>query len=146
MKSPQRNSLDEHDPKDRPDPEVLEKPTRRRFTREYKWSILEQAAACTEPGEIGALLRREGLYDSLLYKWRRSFEAAGKKGLEPKKRGPAPRSKEDVVQLKELKRLQQENARLELKLKQAELIIDVQKKVSELLGIVLPTTPSDENT
>ena len=137
--------LKKNDKNSEPNPEVVAKPKYRTFTLDYKWSIVEQADACTKPGELGALLRREGLYHSLLSKWRMAFESAGKEALKPAKRGPKPKSKQDTTQNKEVQRLQKENARLQVQLKQAEIIIDVQKKVSELLGIVLPTDPNNEN-
>ena len=121
----------------RPDPEVPEKPTRRRFTAEYKLRILRLADACTEPGSIGALLRREGLYSSHLTTWRRQREEGTLDGLKPKKRGR--RVAERSPLLAELERLRRENERLTQRLKQAELIIEVQKKVSQILGIPLGT-------
>ncbi len=127
-----------------PDPEVVEKPKYRSFTLDYKHSIVAQADACTKPGEVGALLRREGLYDSHLSKWRALFNNAGKKALEPQKRGPKPKSETDKAQSETLKRLQKENARLQARIEQAELIIDVQKKVAELLGITLATQPNED--
>lgn len=133
------------------DPQVTEKPetkaktSYRSFTLDYKWSILQQAEACTKPGEIGALLRREGLYSSHLSKWRAYFEAAGKDKMEPIKRGPKPGEKQDDTLQKELKRLQKQNAALQVRLQQAELIIDVQKKVAALLGNPIVPRPSDED-
>ncbi len=119
-------------------PEVSEKAARRRFTAEYKVRILDEADGCTEPGQIGALLRREGLYSSHLTNWRRQREA----GLKPKRRGRKPKpNREDQQQLERLKR---EKQRLAERLRQAEIIIDVQKKVCEMLGIS-PAQPSDEN-
>jgi len=122
---------------DRVKPEVSEKPARRRFTAEYKARILDEADRCTEPGQLGDLLRREGLYSSHLTNWRRQRE----EGLSPKRRGrkPIPNKKER----QELERLRRENKRLAERLRQAEMIIDVQKKVSEMLGI---PTAQDENT
>ena len=129
-----------------PNPEVVPKPKYRTFSLDYKRSIVEQAEACTRPGEIGALLRREGLYDSHLAKWRALFANAGRQGPQPARRGRKPVAEAEKVQRKELERLQAENARLQVQLKQAELIIDVQKKVSQLLGVALSAPPSDENT
>ena len=119
-------------------PEVSEKASRRRFTAEYKARILEEADRCTEPGQVGELLRREGLYSSHLTNWRRQREA----GLVPKQRGrkPKPNKKEQ----QELDRLRRENKRLAERLRQAETIIDVQKKVCEMLGIP-PAQTDDEN-
>jgi transposase-like protein len=126
-----------------PDPEVTEQARRRRFPAEYKLRILRQSAACTEPGEVGALLRREGLYSSLLSTWRRQREQGALEGLRPKKRGRkgTPRDANTL----EVERLRKENARLQRRLDQAELIIDVQKKISALLGIPLKSPGSDEN-
>lgn len=126
-----------------PNPEVAEKPERRRFTAKYKLDILRQADACTEPGSLGALLRREGLYSSNLNTWRRQRDEGTLSALEPKQRGRKA-LKPDPMAL-ENERLRKENARLGKRLKQAELIIDVQKKVSQILGITLETPPQKEN-
>lgn len=115
-----------------PDPEVSEKARRRRFGGAYKLEILQAADACTEPGEIGALLRREGLYSSHLSKWRRQRDAAALAGLRPRKRGRKPRPVDP--QAKRIVQLERENERLQRKLVQAETIIDVQKKLSLILG------------
>ncbi len=115
-----------------PDPEVPEKARRRRFSAAYKLRVLRAAEACTEPGEIGALLRREGLYSSHLSKWRRQREAGALEGLRPKKRGRKPRPVDR--QAKRIARLERENERLRRKLEQAEAIIEVQKKLSRILG------------
>lgn len=119
------------------DPEVVPKAERRRFTPEYKLQILAEADACTKPGEIGALLRREGLYSSHLEKWRKLRRKGSLQALAPQKRGP----KVDP-QAAEIARLRRENERLQQRLQQAEMIIDVQKKLSVLLG--LTTSESDE--
>ena len=117
----------------RPDPEVVAKAKRRRFTAEYKQQILTKAdAAASEPGAIGALLRREGLYSSHLVTWRREREAGIQQGLEPQKRGP--KSKRNPF-AEENQKLQRENERLTEQLRKAEIIIDVQKKVAALLGV-----------
>ena len=117
-----------------PDPEVVAKPKRRRFTAEYRLKILRQADACKAPGELGALLRREGLYSSLLSTWRRQREQGALAVLQARKRGPKPKAVDPRV-----KELEKQNARLQRKLKQAEMIIEVQKKVHEILGIPLRT-------
>jgi transposase-like protein len=122
---------------------VAEKPERRRFTAKYKLDILRQADACTEPGSLGALLRREGLYSSNLNTWRRQRDEGTLSALEPKQRGRKA-LKPDPMAL-ENERLRKENARLGKRLKQAELIIDVQKKVSQILGITLEPPPQNEN-
>ena len=120
----------------RPDPEVVAKAKRRRFTAKYKQEILAKAdAAGSDPGAIGALLRREKLYSSHLVAWRRQREARIREGLEPRKRGP--KSKRDPVADENLQ-LQRENERLAEKLRKAELIIDVQKKLAALLGAPIP--------
>ena len=124
---------------DVPDPEVVEKPKRRRFSAEYRLRIVREADACKEPGEIGALLRREGLYSSQLVLWRRQRDAGALEGLRSKKRGPKAKSVDPRV-----KRLERENARLKRKLEQAETIIGIQKKVAGILGIPLRTSESDE--
>ena len=121
-----------HDePVDIPDPEVVPKAKRRKFSAEYKRRILDEADSCTEPGQIGALLRREGLYSSHLTTWRRQRDRGLIQALSPKKRG---RKRKDELE-REVARLQRENARLQASLEQAEMIIDVQKKLSKLLGL-----------
>ncbi len=122
------------------EPEVTEKPVRRRFTAEYKMRILEEADGYTETGQLGELLRREGLYSSHLSNWRRLREQGSLASLTPKRRGRKPSPNIEATQ--ELKRLQRENERLTERLRQAETIIDVQKKVCEMLGI---TTPQDDD-
>ena len=111
-----------------PDPEVSTKAKRRKFTAVYKQRILEEADRCTKRGEIGALLRREGLYSSNLSKWRREREAGELAALAPKKRG----RKQDK-EAAELAKLRRENERLRKQLDQAELIIAAQKKLARLL-------------
>ncbi len=120
----------------RPNPEVVPKATRRRFTAEYKQQILAKAdAAALEPGAIGALLRREGLYSSNLVNWRRDRKAGIQQGLEPQKRGPKSTR---TPLADENQKLQRENERLTEQLRKAEIIIDVQKKVAALLGSPIP--------
>ena len=127
-----------------PAPEVPEKPARRRFSAEYKRRVLEEADACAEPGQIGALLRREGLYSSHLSKWRQQRERGTLAGLEPKKRGP--KANPSGPMKGENERLRRENDRLRKHLRQAEAIIDIQKRASEILGITLesPESGGDE--
>ena len=115
--------------------EVVPKAKRRLFSASYKLRILEEHERATKPGERGALLRREGLYSSNLTAWRRQRDQGQIGALSPKKRGAKPSP--DAALIREVTRLQKENGRLERKLKQAELIIDVQKKISALLGIDL---------
>ena len=123
------------------DPEVLERPRRRKFPAKYKLQMVEEADACTRQGEIGALLRREGLYSSHLTTWRRLRDSGALAGLTPRKRGrKADPAKEETRRMADLER---ENQRLRERLAKAEIIIDVQKKVSSLLGIPLSQPPSD---
>src|SRR5271157_711685 len=122
----EKNTVMTH-PKTVPDPEVPEKTARRKFTAAYKLRILKEAERCTVPGQIGALLRREGIYSSSLTSWRRQV----KQGLVPKKRGPLAQKADPNV--RRIAVLERENEKLAHELKQAELIIDVQKKVAELL-------------
>ena len=124
-----------------PDPAVLEKPVRRRFTAEYKLRILQEADQCTAPGQLGALLRREGLYSSLLSTWRQQRDQGTLAGLTPKRRGR--KANPDAPLIAENQRLTRETQRLAAKLRQAETIIEIQKKLSEMLGIPLP--PSDNS-
>ena len=125
-----------------PSPEVLEKPVRRRFTVEYKVRILAEADACTETGQRGELLRREGLYSSHLSTWRRQRDVGVLAGLTPKRRGRKSKAKNPLAD--EVAQLQRENQRLNEKLRQAELIIDVQKKASEMLKIPLKSPDGEE--
>ena len=122
-----------------PDPEVPAKVQRRRFSVEYRLRIVKQADACKKPGEVGALLRREGLYSSLLVNWRRQREEGALVSLRARKRGPTPRRIDPRV-----KQLEAENARLQRKLQKADTIITVQKKVAEILGIPLKPLGNDE--
>jgi hypothetical protein len=115
------------------DPEVPEKKARRKFTAQYKLSILEKADACTEPGQMGVLLRREGLYYSNLTTWRKQRDKGLLQALSPKKRGRKEKEKNPLTQ--RVAQLERDNKQLRKKLKQAESIIDVQKKISEILGI-----------
>jgi transposase len=118
-----------------PDPEVLEKPVRRRFTADYKLRIVQEADRCSEAGQIGSLLRREGLYSSQLSAWRSQRQQGQLQALRDDKRGRKA-SVPHPVQV-ELDQLRQENHRLRHQVQQAELIIDIQKKASLLLGISL---------
>jgi transposase-like protein len=126
-----------------PNPEVVADAKRRSFTAQYKQRILAEAdAASVQPGAIGALLRREGLYSSHLVTWRREREAGILKGLTPHKRGPKPKRN---LQEEELQKLRRENQRLTEQLRKAEIVIDVQKKVGALLGWPLPTADPEKN-
>ena len=122
-----------------PDPEVAAKPERRRFSVEYRLRILKQADACKKPGELGALLRREGLYSSLLTNWRRQRDHGALREMRGRRRGPKPRPVDPRV-----KQLEAENRRLQRKLQRAETIIALQKKVAEILGIPLKPLDNDE--
>jgi transposase-like protein len=123
-----------------PDPEVPEKAKRRQFSPEYKLRVLREADACRGEGEIGALLRREGLYSSHLTTWRRQRETGALAGMRARKRGPKGRGEDP-----RLKQQEREIARLQRRLKQAETIIDIQKKVAGILGIPLNAPALDEN-
>ena len=127
-----------------PNPAVPEKPVRRRFTAEYKIRILREADRCSQPGQLGALLRREGLYSSHLTNWRQQRDAGTLAGLAPKRRGRKPAPNAPLIA--ENERLKRENQRLTEKLRQAETIIQVQKKLSEVLGIPLPPSDSSGST
>ncbi len=122
-----------------PDPEVVPRAKRRQFSARYKRQILEEVDQCDQPGQIGAVLRREGLYSSHLTTWRRQQAAGQLQGLRPKKRGRKP-----DPQAAELARLQRENERLKARLEQAETIIEVPKKLSQMLG--LAPAEKDETT
>jgi len=126
----------------RPDPQVIPTAKRRAFTAEYKLAILAEAdAAAAQPGGIGALLRREGLYSSHLVTWRRERQAGMLKGLTPHKRGPkSKRNPQD----EEIQKLRRENQRLTEELRKAAIVIDVQKKVGALLGWPLPKADPEE--
>lgn len=126
----------------RPDPEVSEKAKRRHFSAQYKLRVLEEADACQEPGEIGALLRREGLYSSHLVVWRRARRQGSVKAL-AKPRGPKGRRGDPLAA--ENEQLRKENARLRRHLEQARTILEIQKKASELLGIPLNPPLSDDD-
>jgi transposase-like protein len=119
-----------------PDPEVPAKVQRRTFTAEYRRRILKEADASRKRGELGALLRREGLYSSHLVNWRRQRDQGELLAGRARKRGPTAKSIDPRV-----KQLEVENRRLERKLARAETIITLQKKIAELLGI--PLTPLD---
>jgi len=123
----------------RPDPEVRPKAQRRQFTAEYKQRILDEADACTTPAQRGALVRREGLYSSHLTTWRRQRAHGILDGLAPKKRGvkPDPLALENAQLRCEIKRLEQQ-------LQRAETIIEVQKKLSQLLSVPTESSQKDE--
>jgi transposase-like protein len=124
-----------------PDPEVTPRAQRRRFSAAYKLRVVQEADRCSQPGAIGALLRREGLYSSHLVEWRRARDQGQLEGLTPKRRGPRPDP--DAALKKRNAQLEQENARLRRKLETAETILEVQGTVSRLLGLTMPKSGSD---
>jgi transposase len=124
---------------EQPNPEVNAMP-RRRFSAKEKLRILKEADACTQPGEIGALVRREGIYSSYLSRWRRARDQGQLGGLSAKKRGPKKTADQELAE--EIAAVRRENERLRARLKQAEMIIDVQKKLSQILGVELPAQES----
>ncbi len=127
---------------ERGDPEVLERPQRRRFSAEYKARIVQEADSCTEAGQIGALLRREGLYSSYLASWRRSYRRGAKAALTDNKRG---RKQQFSPVEKENERLRKQMTHLERRLERAEAIIEIQKKISMIAGIPLKEIESEES-
>ncbi len=116
--------------------EVVARPDRRRFTAEYKRRILQEVDACRQPGEVAALLRREGLYSSHLAAWRAARRRGELAGLAPKARGPKP-TRPDPRDRKVVE-LERENRRLQARAERAEALVELQKKVSDLLGVTLP--------
>jgi transposase len=118
--------------------EVVAKAERRRFSAKYKQRILKEAEKCTRPGEIGALLRREGLYSSHLTAWRAARDRGELQGLSGKKRGPKPKPRD--ARDERITELEREVKRLRTRAERAEALVEVQKKLSELLGIELPKT------
>ena len=128
----------------RPDPEVVAKAKRRTFTAEYKQRILQEAdSAAATPGGVGALLRREGLYSSHLVSWRRERRAGVLEALKPRKRGP---QSERNPLAEENQKLRRQVGQLTEKLRKAEIIIDVQKKVAALLGNPIPDLDPEEKS
>ena len=123
-----------------PDPEVAALPKRRQFSPAYKRRIVREANACQVPGEVGALLRREGLYSSHLTHWRREVKAGENAALAPKPRGPKP----DLAKAesRRVEVLEREVTRLRQKLGRAEQIIEAQKKLCEILGLPADEEPS----
>ena len=128
---------------DNPDPEVTNKAIRRRFSAAYKRRVVREADRCTKPGELGALLRREGLYSSSLRTWRRQHDAGELAGMGSAKRGRKAQPKDGRD--KRIAELEREAQRLQRKLEQAETVIEIQKKVSTLLGIPLKNPDQEEN-
>src|SRR6266705_4504035 len=124
------------------DPEVLAKATRRRFPAEYKQRILREADAARDAGEIGALLRREGLYSSHLVTWRRARERGELAGLSPKRRGRKVKAANPLA--KRVAELERDKRRLQRRLEQAELLLEIQKKASQLLEIPLASRDDED--
>ena len=143
MRTPQEVNSHQGVASDLPDPEVPAKAARRRFTAEYKLRILTLADACNTPGCLGKLLRQEGLYASNLDTWRGQRDRGVLSGLAPKKRGRKQSVRNPLVA--ENEKLRKENERLTNRLRQAEIINDVQKKISQLLGIPIATDENGEN-
>jgi transposase-like protein len=125
-----------------PDPEVSDRPRRRTYTAEYKLAVLRELDACTEPGQLGAILRREGLYSSNITEWRRKREAGELRGLGANKNGRPQRIANPLAA--EVSRLEREIAGLNEELRKARIIIDVQKKLSEILNV--PMESSSRNS
>ena len=123
-----------------PDPQVFERPVRRRYAKDYRRDILQQIAACTKDGEVGQILRREGLYSSLISSWRQKE----KRGLLDPKSATKP-VVNPSAQDPSMPQLRRENARLKARLQQAELILEIQKKASEILGISLKTLDNERS-
>jgi transposase len=122
------------------DPELIEGPKRRRFTAEYKLQVLREAEACSQPGEVGALLRREGLYSSLLSEWRKQRDAGSLQALSrPRGRKPADPRDGQIAALK------RRAERAEAELSKARRVIEVQGNVSALLGQLLGTEGASES-
>lgn len=124
------------------DPEVAEHTARRQFSASYKLKLLEEADRCTSLGEVGALLRREGLYSSHLSTWRKQRREGALVSMLATTRG---RPAKYTTEQREIERLQRDNERLRIKLAQAEKIIEVQKKLSEVLGVTLKSPASEVN-
>ena len=123
-----------------PNPEVEAKPRRRRFTAEYRLRILEEAERCTKSGEVGQLLRREGLYSSHLTAWRKARHDGALRGLASKRRGARPKARNPLEP--KVRELESKVTRLEKELHQAHTILDVQEKVAGLLGFDLESGKS----
>jgi len=115
---------------------VMAKGHRRRFSARYKLRVLQEADGCTRPGELGALLRREGLYSSHLAAWRAARERGELEGLSARRRGPKPKQRD--ARDKRIAELEREVKDLRARAERAEALVEVQKKLSEVLGIELP--------
>jgi transposase-like protein len=128
---------------ERPETEVSDKAKRRRFSAAYKQRILRESEACTEPGAISALLRREGLYSSHLFTWRRLAERGKRAALSPKKRGPKLKVSDERD--KRIEQLERDNVKLAHRAERAEALVEIQKKISQLLGIPQPESDEKES-
>jgi transposase len=126
-----------------PDPQVTPIARRRRFSGAEKRRILSEADLCTKPGQLGALLRRERVYSSMLANWRKQSARTDEAALAPRKRGPKPAANGE--EMRQLKRLTQQNARLQRELDRARIIIDVQKKLCTLLGLPTADEPAEND-
>ncbi len=124
--------------------EVKPKAARRRFSADYKRKVLSEADACTKHGELGALLRREGLYSSHLSKWREQRASGELQGLTPKKRGPKSITKNPLEN--RVRELENETVKLRKRAERAEALVEVQKKLSELWEVTLPTPDDNESS
>lgn len=125
-----------------PEVKVVAKAERRRFTTDYKLKVIGEADKCQRPGEIGALLRREGLYWSNLSHWRKQRASGELAGLTARQRGPARQEKNPLAE--RVKELERENGRLQRRADLAEGIVELQKKVSAILGIGLAKSPATD--
>ena len=123
--------------------EVRPRAKRRRFTAKYKKAILDEVNRCSQTGELGALLRREGLYSSHISTWRAQRERGELEGLAPKKRGPKERETNPLD--KRVRDLERQCSKLRKRAERAEALVEVQKKVSELWGVTMPK-PGDEES
>jgi len=123
------------------DPEVTPHAKRRRFTAEYKVAIVREADTAKDPGAVGALLRREGLYSSHLVNWRKQYRAGARQAL-ARRRGPPAKH---TAQSQQLAAVVRENVQLRRRLAQAEALLELQKKASEILGITLQPRPNGES-
>lgn len=126
-----------------PGPEVLEHPSRKKFSAKYKLQILNEIDSTVQQGEKGAILRREGIYSSNICTWRKQRERGELEGLTPKKRGP--KSIGPDPRDKQIKELERQNKRLQRKLAHANLLLDIQKKISEITGIPLAEVEDEED-
>jgi transposase-like protein len=123
----------------------LSHPTRRKYSVEFKLRILDEAARCVEPGSVRAMLRREGIYSSHLRRWRMEQAEGGLEALAGKRPGPEPKPMDSFEE--RAKELEKENRALKRRLKRAELLLTIQKKASELMGITLdPQLEEDEES